>query len=124
MAIASAVLFGAAAPLSKAMLGTVEPQLLAGLLYLGARIGLAIVHGARAGFGIPASEAPLRLADVPWLTVIIFFDGVVGPVLLMLGLSRSDAASGSLLLNLEGLARHQAVLRTGDTANGGYWAFR
>lgn len=104
LAIASAVLFGAAAPLSKAMLGTVDPQLLAGLLYLGQASGWPSCYGARAVFGIPAAEAPLRLADAPRLAIIIFFGGIVGPVLLMLGLSRTDAASGSLLLNLEGLA--------------------
>lgn len=60
MALASAFLFGAAAPLAKEMLGSIEPQLLAGLLYLGAGVGLAAVHAARNVFGIPAPEAPLR----------------------------------------------------------------
>ena len=32
------------------------------------------------------------------------FGGIIGPLLLMLGLTRTSAASGSLLLNLEGLA--------------------
>jgi hypothetical protein len=36
LALGSAVLFGVSAPLSKLLLGTMEPQLLAGLLYLGA----------------------------------------------------------------------------------------
>eukprot|EP01036_Dinobryon_divergens_P007452 gene7452-9941_t len=35
LALASAVLFGASAPLSKLLLGSVNPWLLAGLLYLG-----------------------------------------------------------------------------------------
>jgi drug/metabolite transporter (DMT)-like permease len=89
LALASAVLFGVSAPLSKLMLGTVAPQLLAGLLYLGAGIGLAIVHLGRAALNIPAPEAP---------------GGVLGPFLLMLGLNQTSASSGSLLLNLEGLA--------------------
>jgi drug/metabolite transporter (DMT)-like permease len=104
MALASAFLFGAAAPLAKGMLGSIEPQLLAGLLYLGAGVGLAIVHAARNAIGIPAPEASLRSTDAPWLAAIILFGGILGPVLLMLGLNRTDAASGSLLLNLEGLA--------------------
>lgn len=37
MALASAILFGASTPFSKLLLGEVGPQLLAGLLYLGAR---------------------------------------------------------------------------------------
>jgi drug/metabolite transporter (DMT)-like permease len=103
MALASAVLFGATAPFAKLLLGEVEPQLLAGLLYLGAGVGLTVVHFGRAGFGIPAPEAPLRARDVPWLAAVVLFGGVAGPLFLMLGLARTQAASGSLLLNLEGL---------------------
>jgi drug/metabolite transporter (DMT)-like permease len=104
LALASAALFGAAMPLSKVLLGGVDPQVLAGLLYFGAGIGLAIVHLARAAIGLSAPEAPLRRADLPWLAAVIVFGGVLGPLLLMLGLDRTDAASGSLLLNLEGIA--------------------
>jgi drug/metabolite transporter (DMT)-like permease len=104
MALASAVLFGAAAPFAKLLLGTIDPQLLAGLLYLGAGIGLAAIYVGRAALGIPAPEAPLRPRDVPWLAAVVLFGGVLGPLLLMLGLARTEAASGSLLLNLEGLA--------------------
>jgi len=103
LALASAVLFGVSAPLSKLLLGAVAPQLLAGLLYLGAGIGLAIVHLGRAVLNIPAPEAPLRRADLPWLVAVVFFGGVLGPLLLMLGLNQTSASSGSLLLNLEGL---------------------
>lgn len=104
LALTSAALFGISAPLSKLLLGTVAPQLLAGLLYLGAGIGLTIVHLGRAALGIPAPEAPLRRADIPWLSAVVLVGGVLGPLLLMLGLNRTSASSGSLLLNLEGLA--------------------
>ena len=40
LALASALSFGASTPLSKILLVSVNPQLLAGLLYLGAGIGL------------------------------------------------------------------------------------
>lgn len=104
LALASAVLFGAAAPLSKLLLASIGPQMLAGLLYLGAGLGLAVVHVTRSTVGLSASEAPLRRHDLPWLAAIVFFGGIAGPALLMLGLSRAEAASGSLLLNLESLA--------------------
>ncbi len=104
LALASAVLFGASTPFAKLLLGSVDPWLMAGLLYLGAGFGLAIVHVSRGALELPAVEAPLRRPDVPWLATVILFGGVLGPLLLMLGLARTDAAAASLLLNLEGLA--------------------
>ena len=104
LALASAILFGATAPLSKVLLGTIDPQMLAGLFYAGAGIGLAMVHLSRTAFKIPAAEAPLRRSDIPWLAIIVTFGGILGPLLLMMGLGRSSASSSSLLLNLESLA--------------------
>lgn len=104
LALGSAILFGVSAPLSKSLLGSVDPWLLAGVLYLGAGLGLAVVHVGRGLIGIANPEAPLRRGDVKWLAVVVLFGGVLGPVLLMFGLSMTSAATGSLLLNLEGLA--------------------
>jgi drug/metabolite transporter (DMT)-like permease len=104
LALASAVLFGASTPFAKLLLGAVDPWLMAGLLYLGAGLGLAAVHLARAALRLPAVEAPLRRADLPWLAAVVAFGGVAGPLLLMSGLARTDAASAALLLTLEGLA--------------------
>ena len=103
LALASAVLFGASAPFAKLLLGSTDPQVLAGLLYVGAGVGLGARQAFRWFLDAEASEAPLRRADAPWLIAIIVFGGVIGPLFLMLGLARSSAASGSLLLNLEGL---------------------
>src|SRR5687767_5518438 len=103
-ALISAILFGASAPFSKLLLGSVDPWLLAGILYLGAGIGLAVVHLSRGAIALEPPEAPLRRADAPWLAAVILFGGILGPVLLMFGLSMTSAASGSLLLNLEALA--------------------
>jgi drug/metabolite transporter (DMT)-like permease len=94
----AAVLFGASAPVSKVLLDDVGPQMLAGLLYLGAF--LAVAPFVR--FGAGRSEARLRRSDVPLLTGIIVTGGIAAPVLLMLGLERVTGVAGSLLLNLEG----------------------
>ncbi len=104
LALLSAVLFGASTPLAKLLLGSIDPWLMAGLLYLGAGLGLAATHLARRALRLPANEAPLRATDLPWLAAVVLAGGVAGPLLLMLGLARTDAASASLLLNLEGLA--------------------
>ena len=104
LALLSAVLFGASTPLAKIVLGSVDPWTMAGLLYLGAGLGLAVVHISRKALRVPAVEAPLRRGDVPWLAAVIVAGGIVGPVFLMFGLARTDAAGASLLLNLEGVA--------------------
>jgi drug/metabolite transporter (DMT)-like permease len=104
LALASAVLFGASTPFAKLLVKSSDPQLLAGLLYLGAGVGLAIGQACRVLLGVRSSEAPLRRTDAPWMIAIVAFGGVLGPLFLMLGLARTSAASGSLLLNLEGLA--------------------
>ena len=86
------------------LIGTADPWLLAGLLYLGAGLGLGLVSVGGVALGLPRSEAPMRRKDLPWLAAVLLFGGVLGPVLLMFGLSLTTASSGSLLLTLEGLA--------------------
>jgi drug/metabolite transporter (DMT)-like permease len=50
------------------------------------------------------AEAPLRLGDAPWLVAVVLTGGLLGPLLLLVGLTQTSAANASLLLNLEGLA--------------------
>ena len=104
LALASALLFGASTPLAKMLLGQVDPWMMAALLYLGAGGGLALVMLARRALGRAGAEAALVRADLPWLGLMVLAGGVCGPVLLMFGLARTEAATASLLLNLEGLA--------------------
>jgi len=105
VALASAVLFGASTPLAKLLLGDgVDAGLLAGLLYLGSGLGLTVVIVARKLAGAVVTEAPLRKTDLPWLALVVAFGGVLGPLMLMIGLSSTPASSASLLLNVEGLA--------------------
>ena len=103
LALASAALFGASTPVAKLLLGVTDPLLLAGLLYLGSGIGLGIIGLCIRLFSKPA-EAPLRRCDLPWLCLIVFFGGVLGPALLMAGLTSASGGAGSLLLNTESLA--------------------
>lgn len=104
-ALSSAALFGASTPLAKLILGEgVDPWLLAGMLYLGSGIGLSCLHGYQRLKDQPAAEASLKRTDIPWMTLIVLAGGIVGPVLLMLGLTHTPASSAALLLNLEGLA--------------------
>lgn len=100
-AIVSALLFGFGAPLARLLLNDTSPQMLAGLLYLGSGSGLALWRLWRPSQG---QEAPLRRKDLPALGLMVICGGLLGPWLLMEGLQHTDAARGSLLLNLESVA--------------------
>ncbi|MEP7174331.1 MAG: EamA family transporter [Aestuariivirga sp.] len=102
-ALGAAVLFGASTPLSKFLLGSIDPWMLAGLLYLGAGFGLYAVRIFRRVSGQETREAKLARAEYPWLALVVVVGGIIGPLLLMFGLSRTSASQASLLLNLEGL---------------------
>ena len=96
-AVAAAVLFGAATPFASRLAGDASPQVLAGLLYLGS----GVVLGTSMLLWPTRREAPLTRRDVPALAGAILFGGALGPVLLMVGLRTTSAATASLLLNLE-----------------------
>lgn len=102
-ALAAALLFGVSTPAAKLLVGTVDPWMLAGLFYLGSGLGLGgwrLIAAARRH----RAEASLGGRDLPWLAGAILSGGVIGPVLMMLGLSRIEASAASLLLTLEGVA--------------------
>jgi drug/metabolite transporter (DMT)-like permease len=104
-ALASAALFGLSTPAAKVLLGSVHPAVLAGLLYCGAGVGVAALRRVVPSAMISgAPEVALARLELPWLGGAIFMGGVVGPLLLMVGLARTDAAAASLLLTLEGVA--------------------
>jgi drug/metabolite transporter (DMT)-like permease len=98
LGIGSAVLFGAAMPLSKPLLDHTDAWMLAGLLYLGSGVGLGAY---RLVARLPRPQ--LRRSDVIWLGGAILSGGIVAPVLLMFALARMSASGASLLLNAEGV---------------------
>lgn len=107
--LAAAVLFGAGTPAAKLLLDSVSPWLLAGLLYLGSGLGLATIRLLRR-----APRVRLSPADRWPLAGAIAAGGVLGPLLLMVGLTRLPATGASLLLNAEGVC----------TALLAWWVFR
>jgi drug/metabolite transporter (DMT)-like permease len=97
-ALGAAFLFGAGTPLAKWLLEAVSPWLLAGFLYLGSGLGLTLYR-----YLIHAPPVRLPRSEVPWFTGAIVAGGIVGPVLLMIGLTGIPASGASLLLNAEGV---------------------
>lgn len=111
IALLSAILFGASTPIGKLLLNHLPPFQLAGLLYMGAALGV-----------LPFSVGDRHVSTIrrmgkknAWrLTGAIGFGGIAGPVLLLFGLKIASAASVAMWLNLELVA----------TAILGYFLFR
>jgi len=96
--LGAALLFGAGTPFAKALLDSVDPWMLAGLLYLGSGIGLTAYR-----LFVRAPRVALNRAEALWFAGAVLAGGVVGPVLLMFGLTSMPASGASLLLNAEGV---------------------
>lgn len=100
-ALLAALLFGASAPLSKMLLGEMEPILLAAFLYLGSGLGLLALKLFRRS---SSNEAPLRKAELPWLAGAVISGGIIAPIVLLCGLKYCPASLAALLLNFESVA--------------------
>jgi drug/metabolite transporter (DMT)-like permease len=88
-------MFGAATPAAAVLGDELSPFVLAGLLYLGAALAVApfaVRH---------RPDRQLARRGLRRLAIAVVFGGMTGPVLLMVALDRSPAATVSLLLNLE-----------------------
>ncbi len=98
LALLSAASFGASTPFVKLLAGELPPLVLAGLLYAGCGLGLAAIRLVRdRGW----QSGGLSEGEWRWFGAAIVFGGVLGPVLLVFGLTRIEASAASLLLNLE-----------------------
>ncbi|MEO6184867.1 MAG: EamA family transporter [Steroidobacteraceae bacterium] len=96
-ALTAAALFGVGTPIAKYLLGSIDPWMLAGLLYLGSGIGLTLLRWTQHG------TAKLTRADMGWLAGATATGGIIAPVLLMYGLTRLPSSATALLLNAEGV---------------------
>ena len=104
-ALLAAALFGASAPFAKVLLGDMAPVLLAALLYLGSGVGVLLYKPmvSRRQDG-QSNEARIQRSDWPWLAGAVLAGGVAAPILLLIGLRTTPAATASLLLNFEVVA--------------------
>jgi drug/metabolite transporter (DMT)-like permease len=100
----AAFLFGASAPISKLLLADISPVFLAALLYLGSGLGLLGIKSLTVMGHQENQEARLAGSDWLWLAGAIVCGGVIAPILLMVSLTKTPAATASLLLNFEGVS--------------------
>ncbi|MBI5805825.1 EamA family transporter [candidate division TA06 bacterium] len=104
-ALLAATLFGLSAPLAKLLLGEIEPVMLAALLYLGCGFGLLTLKlvSRLAGSRLTVEALPSQ-NDFGWLAGATLVGGVAAPIVMMLSLKQTTAATASLLLNFESIA--------------------
>lgn len=98
LAITAAVFYSISSPVSKTILNEVGPTLLAGLLYLGAGIGMFFVNLIH-----PSKKTKYpSITKNDWIYVVLMIVlDILAPIFLLVGLSLSDAASISLMNNFE-----------------------
>jgi drug/metabolite transporter (DMT)-like permease len=100
--ITAATLFGVTSPLSKLLLPEAGALLIAGLLYLGAGLGLRAFELLFYRRSVASQRESLVGPSDRWLLAgIVLTGGILGPVCMLWGLRRLSAVLGALLLNLE-----------------------
>ena len=96
-ALGAAILLGASTPFAKQLLGDgPSPSLLfllAGFLYFGSGLGLTLIRLIR---DRSWKSSGIARQEWPWLLDAITFGGILGPLLLMVGLSHTTASTASL----------------------------
>jgi drug/metabolite transporter (DMT)-like permease len=100
LAILAAALYAINSPLSKILLDYMPSTLMAGLLYIGAGVGMGIIALIRKTAKINQGEKRLTKSDLPYTVAMVVLD-IAAPIFLLLGLSLTSAASASLLNNFE-----------------------
>ena len=122
MAILAAALYALNSPLSKLLLKNVSSAMMAGLLYLGAGVGLVIVRLVQKGAGVAHREQALTRADLPYTVAMVVLD-IAAPLSLMAGLTMTTAANASLLNNIEIVATSLiALIIFKEKISGRLWA--
>ena len=120
LAILAAALYAISTPVSKVMLQTVAPTMVAAFLYLGAGIGMGAMMLVRSGRQ-RTTEERLHRNDIPYAVAMIVLD-IAAPILMMYGLSTCSASNTSLLNNFEIVATALiALLFFGESVKRKLW---
>ena len=98
----AAALYAANSPFSKILLEFMPSTMMAGLLYIGAGVGMGFVYFLRKLKGRSAGyeNESFTRADLPYTLAMIVLD-IAAPIFLLFGLSHTTAANASLLNNFE-----------------------
>lgn len=99
-AILAASFYALSSPISKILLVNIPETILAGLLYLGAGIGMFIIASLQSTMKVTSTEVPLGRAELKYVIAMVILD-ILAPILLLIGLKTTAAANVSLLNNFE-----------------------
>lgn len=99
-AILAAALYAVNIPLSKLLMNHAGATMMAAFLYLGAGAGLTVYGGIERLAGGGKKKDPLTKKELPYTAAMVALD-IIAPILLMLGIGRTNSANASLLNNFE-----------------------
>ena len=103
LALLSAVLYALSTPFSKILLEKIPSTMMAGLLYIGAGIGMGAIAFFRKHTKKNSENGKFTKAEMPYVFAMILLD-IAAPISLMFGLRMTSAANASLLNNFEYVA--------------------
>lgn len=99
-ALLAAILYALNIPLSKLLLNHVEPTMTASLLYLGAGIGLLMYGSIEKIVKHKDKKDRLTKKELPYTIAMVVLD-IIAPILLMVGITKTNSSNVSLLSNFE-----------------------
>jgi drug/metabolite transporter (DMT)-like permease len=100
-ALGGAAMWGLSNPFCKRLLDRGVGALdAAGMLYVGAALGLALVLGGRLALGYPRGHRVVR-ADLRWLLAATLVGGALAPCLMMYGQGHASGLATALLIAVE-----------------------
>lgn len=100
LAVLAAALYALNSPLSKLLLDYMPSTIMAGLLYIGAGLGMGAIALIRKARKTQGTESRLTAAELPYTVAMILLDSAA-PIFLLFGLKSTTAANASLLNNFE-----------------------
>ncbi len=121
-ALLAAALYAVNVPFSKLLMTHVGPTMLAGLLYIGAGLGIGGGMLLKKSLGREGHSEYLRRGDLPYTIAMVVLD-IAAPIFLMYGVAMTNAANVSLLNNFEIVATTLiALVIFGEKISGQLWA--
>ena len=99
-AILAATLYAINIPLAKLMLNYISPTMMAAFLYLGAGVGMLVYRFIHKAIVKEQKKEPLTRKELPYTIAMVVLD-ILAPILLMIGIGKTNSANVSLLNNFE-----------------------